>query len=285
LTAGGLYENHQLTHPKPIAAKRLRSTSRHRTTHVTRPEIREHLASLTRQAGCLASPLDKKMNQKFKVILVIHSLLALIINSSAIGQEVTSNMTDAEFRQYLENRKGDISRKDHLFGLIDALRSEENLNEKRQVDIVFTLLDTYVPRESMYAWKGDTFLDLNDMLEYLLTREQAELKTWLLDREKIIFDTSTRGYRLQIKESTYLKFEDRGIRSLSVNRLFDAFRNEISRREEQFDIQEIKIVKAHYYQEWMALCLYSDENDALRMACMISEGAFVHDIIKEELGF
>ena len=137
----------------------------------------------------------------------------------------------------------------------------------------------------MYAWKGDTFLDLSDMVEYVLTRKQAELETWLLDRERIISETETRGYRLQIKESTYLKFEDRGIRSLSVNRLFDAFGNEISRREEQFDIQEIKIVRAHYYQEWMALCRYSDENDALRMACMISEGVFVHDIIKEEPGF
>jgi len=225
------------------------------------------------------------MKRKIKLIVTLHSLLVLIMCSSVFGAKNVSEMANPEFRQYLGNPKGDVSRKDHLYGLIEALRSEENLSEKRRADIVFTLLDTYIPNESMHAWKGDTFLDLSDMLEYVLTRDQAELDTWLLDRERMIYDTATRNFRLQVKESIFTKVENRGIRSLSVDELFSAFESELSGREKRFNLDQIKIVQTHHYKEWLALCLYSDENGALRMACMISPEFFVHDIKKEEPGF
>lgn len=220
-----------------------------------------------------------------KLIVVLHSLFALIMCPSAFGAKIVGEIADPEFRQYLENKQGDVSRKDHLYSLIEALRSGENLSEKRKADVVFTLLDTYGPRESMYAWKGDTFLDLNDMVEYLLTRDQTELETWLLDRERMIYDTATRDFRLQVKESIFTKVENRGIRTLSIDELFSAFESELSKREKRFNLNQIRIVQAHHYKEWIALCLYSDENGASRMACMISPKFFVHDIKKEESGF
>jgi hypothetical protein len=220
-----------------------------------------------------------------KLIIALHSLLALIMCSSAFGANNVGEMADSEFSQYLENPKGDVSRKDHLYSLIEVLRRGEKLSEKRRVDVVFTLLDRYVPRESMYAWKGDTFLDLDDMVEYLLTRDKAELETWLLDREIMIYDTATRNFRLQVKGSTFTKVENRGIRTLSVDELFSAFEIELSKREKRFDINQIRIVQVYHYKEWIAVCLYSDANGASRMACMISPEFFVHDIRKGESGF
>jgi len=62
LTAGGHLLNPIYT-PIKIAAQRLRSTSRHRSTHVTHPKIRKSLELQTRQAGCLASSIYKDMEQ------------------------------------------------------------------------------------------------------------------------------------------------------------------------------------------------------------------------------
>lgn len=199
--------------------------------------------------------------------------------------ELPSDLSESEFQRIIQNTDGEISRKDHLHALVEMLRPTSEIGRKRKESALFALLDLYIPRESMYEWKGDSFLSFQDMVDFVNSRDRTEIDKWLFDREEMVYQMETKKYRLKIGESKYRRIENRGISELSVSEILMAAKNELRKRGEPFNILKINVVQAKGYEDWLTLLIYSNRSGDSRIFAMINAETFIHDIVKEESGF
>ena len=186
----------------------------------------------------------------------------------------------------INNASFTMKKSEHLAFLLSLVARDSEHDQEIKGIAALELKEKFIPEGAIYKWKKSNFLSTEDMIEFVNTRDDGEIQSWLKPREIEVIGKSTKNFTLQIKRSELVNMDHIGVEGLNVGEVIRLIEEKIKSKGLGITkLEGIDILQPHGFSEWIAVGLYIDANAEYRMTALINKETVIFDRPKEIAGW
>jgi len=222
---------------------------------------------------------------KYREIVI--SLVAVLIGTLASSSVlVASGQSAEELFLAIDNASVTMKKSEHLDFLLSLVASDSEYEQGVKDIAALELKEKFIPEGRIYAWKKSNFLSASDMIEFINTRDDDEIQSWLKPREISVIEKNTKNFTLVIFKSDLVDETSIGIKNLKLADLFGLIHEKTeSKGIAVSSIERVEIVRPIGFDNWICVGFYIDKDGERRMTALINETSAFFDRPKELKGW